>query len=71
MDESGESREEIAKKLGISRRTLERRLNNDGEFRFGEIKRLCEILGLGDDIDKEQIFFAKCVENKPTELVAL
>ncbi len=67
----GISMEEIAEALSISAGLLERKLNNDKEFRFDEIELLCHILRLDDDIDKEQIFFAGNVEKMSTKLAVL
>lgn len=52
--ESGCSRNEIAKKLGLSEYTLHKKIHNITEFKASEISRLSFILNI---TDKDSIFF--------------
>lgn len=52
----------IAKKLGISRFTLAKKIENEAEFKTAEVQRMCEVLGIKDVFEKEAIFFATKVD---------
>ena len=47
----------IAKRVGISRCTLYKKINNEVPFNQYEIKRLCDVLNIRDTKTKELIFF--------------
>lgn len=47
----------IADKLNISLQSLSRKIENETEFKAGEIKKLCELLEINDYHEKESIFF--------------
>lgn len=47
----------IAEKLGIRHQSLIRKIENETEFKAGEIKKLCELLEINDFQEKERIFF--------------
>lgn len=47
----------IAKAMGISAYTLQRKIDNDSEFRVSEVDALAKILGLSLE-EKDAIFFA-------------
>lgn len=49
----------IAEKLGISRYALSLKIDNKNEFKAGEIKKLCELLGIDSAEQMESIFFTK------------
>lgn len=48
----------IANQLGISRYTLQMKIDNDSEFRVSEVDALANLLGLSL-LEKDAIFFAK------------
>lgn len=52
----------ISQKMGISRQTLWKKINNKVAFDQYEIEKLCCILGITDLYEKERIFFAKVVD---------
>lgn len=52
----------ISQKMGISRQTLWKKINNKVAFDQYEIEKLCGILGITDLYEKERIFFAKVVD---------
>ena len=48
----------IADTLGISRFALNNQIENQSQFTSGEIKTLCNLLGIESLSEKELIFFA-------------
>ena len=60
IDESGYKLTYIAKQLGITYPGLLKKINNETEFKAGEIQTLCKLLNLTDDEMKE-IFFVENV----------
>lgn len=48
----------IAKEMGLSPYGLQRKIENDNEFKVSEVCRLSDILGL-DPSERDSIFFAK------------
>ena len=48
----------IADTLGISRFALNNKIENKSQFKSGEIKTLCNLLGIESLSEKERIFFA-------------
>jgi len=48
----------LARALGLSPFGLQKKIDNDTEFKAGEIKKLCDILRLSLE-EKENVFFAK------------
>lgn len=52
----------ISQKMGISRQTLWKKINNKVAFDQYEIEKLCVILNITDLYEKEKIFFAKVVD---------
>lgn len=56
----------IAAKLGISYQALRNKLVNKTEFLPTEIEALCNLLGMTDIKQKNDIFFAAFVEEKST-----
>ena len=52
----------ILQKMGISRQTLWKKINNKVAFDQYEIEKLCVILNITDLYEKERIFFAKVVD---------
>lgn len=66
VEKSGLKYKFIAEKMGLSRFGLMKKIDNENEFKASEIERLCEILGINSLEDREDIFFAKEVENIST-----
>jgi plasmid maintenance system antidote protein VapI len=58
INESGKKIKHLCAALGISYPTLRRLLTGQSEFTTGQIKTLCEQLGITDQAEKESIFFA-------------
>lgn len=54
---SGLKKKYIAQVLGIAVSTLSRKLNDAQDFNTREIKALCELLGIDNLEEKEDIFF--------------
>lgn len=61
IDESGYKLRFIAKKLGITYQGFLNKINNETEFKAGEIQILCDMLNINIE-EKELIFFNSCVE---------
>ena len=59
MVAAGENQGTLSKKLGISKSTFSRLVNNKGCFDLEQAKRLCELLNITDNVEKVQIFLAK------------
>ncbi len=60
MSASGLSKPELAARLGISRRTLDRRLNGSIEFRWNELRELHRIfpdISMHDLLNRTQPIF--------------
>ena len=57
IDESGYKLRFIAKKLGITYQGFLNKINNETEFKAGEIQILCNVLKLNIE-EKEKIFFS-------------
>lgn len=66
IEESGLRKGFIAEKLGITTYSFQKKVENKTQFKAGEIKILCEILGINSLEEKERIFFAKEVDNVST-----
>lgn len=56
--QSGLKKGFIAERLGISRATFRALLNNQTEFKAGQIRVLCELLDIQDEDTMIAIFFA-------------
>ena len=54
---SGLKKGKIAETLGITMFTLKRKINNQAEFKQSEIQKLCELLGIKDNEDRNRVFF--------------
>lgn len=57
IEDSGYKYSFIASKMGISSYSLQRKIENDNEFKASEIKVLSELLKISD-CQRNQIFFA-------------
>lgn len=49
----------IAEKLGISRYTLQLKIDDSREFKPSEIEELCKILGITSLKERNKLFFKK------------
>ena len=47
----------VAKMLGLTPYGLQKKICNETEFKAGEIKKLCDLLGISSLEEKEKIFF--------------
>lgn len=56
----------IAEKLDTSYHWLNKKMNNEVEFKVCEIQTLCELLNITSLKEKDEIFFAKNVEKSST-----
>ena len=60
--DSGLKLEYIAQKLGLTRFGLQKKIENDTEFKASEIIDLCNVLNIADLEQRERIFFAQNVK---------
>ena len=67
IKESGLKRGFIAETLGITRYSLNQKINNKFQFKAHEIQALCELLEINDLEEKERLFFASDVEDSSTK----
>lgn len=58
VKESGMTMQGIARKMGISYRSLHRKVRNDAPFRICEIESFCKIVGVTTKPERERIFSA-------------
>jgi len=57
----------LAETLKMSYQALRNKMTNKSEFLPSEIEKICEVLGISDDLKlKNDIFFAKFVEDNST-----
>lgn len=61
IDESGYKLRYIAKQVGITYQALLNKMNNETEFKAGEINVMCELLHITDMQEMKAIFFAENV----------
>jgi hypothetical protein len=57
----------IALELGLSSYGFQRKINNESEFKAGEIKSLCQLLKITSLKKKEEIFFNDRVDKITTK----
>ena len=57
IKDSGLKLQFIAEKMGISRSSLNNKIQNRTEFRAGEIESLCSILGINTIEERHRVFF--------------
>lgn len=62
IKKSGLKLEFIAEKLGITRFSLSKKIENVTEFKTSEVQKMCDVLQITDPQDKEAIFFAQKVD---------
>ncbi len=56
----------IAAELGLSSYGFQRKINNQSQFKAGEIKDLCQLLSITSLRKKDDIFFTDDVDKKTT-----
>lgn len=56
MEKAGYSQRSFAEELGMSKNTLNNKLNGRGVFNTAEVKYICEKLGITDCATKCEIF---------------
>ncbi|MCL2248645.1 MAG: toxin-antitoxin system, antitoxin component, Xre family protein [Oscillospiraceae bacterium] len=57
IESSGMKYKHIAASVGLTPYGLQKKIDNDSEFKGSEIAKLCQLLGLSI-YDKERIFFS-------------
>lgn len=67
IDESGLKKYYIASRIGLTTYGLQKKINNQTQFKANEIEKLCIILKIKTLEEKEIIFFAKNVGNIETK----
>ena len=65
--ESGLKKYYIASKVGLTTYGLQKKINNQTQFKANEIEELCIILKIKTLEEKEKIFFAKYVGKMETK----
>lgn len=58
IEKTGLKYKSIAKFLGITPYTLQKKIDNESEFKVSEMEKITEICGLTPE-EKDKIFFAK------------
>lgn len=58
---TGMGRQGLADKMGLSLTSVQKKINNEVEFRQSEIQKACVALELTNE-EKESIFFAQAVD---------
>ena len=67
IDESGLKKYYIASKVGLTTYGLQKKINNQTQFKANEIEELCIMLKIKTLEEKEKIFFAKNVGKMETK----
>lgn len=62
IEESGLPKTFIAKRLGLSRYGLAKKIDGQSDFKSEEILTLCEVLNIKTLTEREKIFFVKKVD---------
>lgn len=70
IDESGLKKYYIASKIGLTTYGLQKKINNQTQFKANEIEELCIVLQIKTLEEKEEIFFAKNVGKTETKSVS-
>lgn len=58
----GFTQEDLAKYLGLSKQTINMKLNNKRSFKLSEIAKICELLKIDNVQERFLIFFADKVD---------
>jgi hypothetical protein len=66
IKEKGVKKGFLVKALNTSYHWLGKKIENEKEFKASEIETLCEVLGITDNDERNEIFFAKNVEKSST-----
>lgn len=66
IKKSGLKRYYIAEKLNLTTYGLQKKIENNTQFKADEIKEFCNILGIDSLEEREKIFFADNVDEVPT-----
>ena len=61
--ENGFTQEQVAQALGITGTTFSSKLHGKRPFDTDQVMKLCELLGIANDLDKVRIFFAPAGSN--------
>lgn len=67
IDESGLKKYYIASRIGLTTYGLQKKINNQTQFKANEIEKLCIILKIKTLEEKEIIFFTKNVGKMETK----
>lgn len=67
IDESGLKKYYIASRIGLTTYGLQKKINNQTQFKANEIEKLCILLKIKTLEEKEIIFFAKNVGKMETK----
>ena len=59
IERAGYTQTTLAKELGISKNTLNNKVNGHVNINTNEIAKICKILNINDDAEKVQIFLPK------------
>lgn len=70
IDESGLKKYYIASQIGLTTYGLQKKINNQTQFKANEIEELCIVLQIKTLEEKEEIFFAKNVGKTETKSVS-
>ena len=62
IKKSGFKYQYIAEQIGLSAYGLSKKINNETEFKAGEIESLCNVLNIKSVEQRMKIFFAKNVD---------
>ena len=61
---AGFTQRSLANSMGISKNTLNSKINGKGYFDIQQIDLMCEVLGISDDKEKIEIFLSKSSQNR-------
>ena len=64
MAGKGFSQRALSQEIGMSKNSLNEKINGKRPFNADEAMDICEALGIEDDVVKAQIFLAKSSQNK-------
>lgn len=64
---SGLTQKELAKRIGVSKNTLNARINGKGYLNTNQIDKICEVLNIESDNEKVRIFLNGSSQNRDKE----